>query len=153
MTSYAMPRSYWVFRSLVFTEGALSLLLGLLSGLLPSSDTDPSPSPQYIQTLLVIGATLVSVSYVLPNRWGIMTPLFGARVVLSVLAAIRVLYMSTLLATGFFGEKHWLLYPVLLLAASGVAAAPALLVARRRRHLRAMAPPSPENPVNPRGAA
>jgi len=128
-----MPPVYWVLRVDVWAEGVILLVIVFL----PGQRYDPSPYSRGLRSVLVAGTVLVAVSYMLPNRWGIGNVLFWARSSVMIAALARVVQMSVALAGGKFGEKHWLLYPVLVVALLGVVAAPILLIWRRRRFISA----------------
>src|SRR5262249_37667891 len=101
-----MPFAYWLLRFLVFAAG-VSLLAAVL---LPGRVYDPSPYSRTLQGVLVAATVLVAVSYIAPNRWGVGSVVFWARLSIMIVGLARVALMSIALASAKFGQKHWLLY-------------------------------------------
>ena len=136
-----MLTGYWMLRGVVltFAGGALLLLIGGLLIGLSYGKSEPG------DILYLTAGFIVLICYLIPNRWGVTTAFFHFRFTIELLAVARLFYMTILLVSGIYGQKHFLIYPVLGVALLATSTAPVLLVVRRRAHMKTLKASEPAN--------
>jgi len=128
-----MRTTYWILRSCIFAYGFLNVGMQFLGNAFASNPEVPESHRDPFQLVLLGMAVLMSISYLLPFRLGIDTPLFFVRCGISAFWVGRSLYLAGQMALGVFGPKHWAIYPVMAAMALADVAAIALLAWRRHQ--------------------
>jgi hypothetical protein len=128
-----MRATYWIVRSWIFAYGFLNAGMQFFGSAFASNAEASEPHRAPYQLVLLAMAGLMTLSYLLPFRLGIDTPLYFVRCGISTFWVGRALYLAGQMALGVFGPKHWAIYPVMAIMALTDAAAIALLSWRRHQ--------------------
>ncbi len=108
----AMPLAYAVLRVWVFLFGLGLLALDVAA---PALSWESAAEAQLERSGVLFHSVvrLATLSYLLPFRWGIDTPVFHARVTLAATVLARTMFVGIEMALGAWGAKHWTLWPLL----------------------------------------
>lgn len=126
-----MPTPYIVLRAWVFLFGLVLLALDVLTSVLDSGESVFDPGRGGFWILFHWVMRFAALSYLLPFRWGINTPVFHARVALAAAVLVRSMFVSTELARGVWGANHWIIWPLLAILVLSETTAVGLLFWRR----------------------